>query len=411
MQATQEKYIQESCEDYKTQLALTEKKYRPEKHKEVLRSRDFKICSCNFCGRGTMTSDATMEEISLEDEGGDPVEYKVLMAYAQRRLSVSKYKELLERKAKTGTGSSTDRGEREAGKGETHQDLSIQDKGPTAQRKKQRKKRFSWRSLLPFSCTRGEMEEHPQALPTNQDTVNGYGLRTPVPRETGDASASGEEGEAKDYLHVAEKLAELVSARLLPALQGPALQGPANQGQGLALQGLAHQGLVVQGPRPAFQGAAFRALVRTPSLEADGELFKSHQQLEGDKDEEEKIIETIVALLRQSGDKLEEKIKKDKTFYRSVTEMLSYAFFKKLTDQFLQEVPGDSTRETEGKVQCTKAAFVMEVTTRLTAVDNHPMNMVMGFGIKYLKENFTPWVQKHGGWENALGLLEQEEVE
>ncbi|KAG6939533.1 BCL2 like 14 [Chelydra serpentina] len=318
-------------------------------------------------------SDANMEEISLEDEDRDTVEYKVLMAYAQRRLSVSKYGQLLEREAKTLKGSSTERGESEgippAGKGERHQELSVQDKGPTTQRKKQRKKKFMRRCLLLFSCARGEREEGPQELAPNQDTVNGNGLKMPMacPRLA---------GEAESFFHVADRLAEIVNAK----------------------------------SHPAPRGVGFRALERTPSLEADGGQLKFPQEKGGEKDEEE-IIETIVALLRQSGDKLEETIKKDRTFYRCITEMLSYAFFKKLTDQYLEEVPGDSTRETEGKIQCTKAAFVMEVTTRLTAVDNHPMNMVLGFGVKYLKENFSPWIQNHGGWENALGLLDEEEVE
>ncbi|XP_030395228.1 apoptosis facilitator Bcl-2-like protein 14 isoform X2 [Gopherus evgoodei] len=319
------------------------------------------------------TSDANMEEISLEDEDKDTVEYKVLMAYAQRRLSVSKYGQLLKREAKTLKGSSTEREEREgipqAGKGERHQELSIQDKGPTAQRKKQKKKKFIWRRLL-LSCARGEREEGPEVLATNQDTVNGYGIKMPLALQIS-------EGEAKDFLHVADQLAKIVNARSHSA------------------------------PRKV----GFRALERTPSLEADGGQLKFPQQEGGEKDEEERIIETIVALLRQSGDKLEETIKEDRTFYHCITKMLSYAFFKKLTDQYLKEIPGDSTRETEGKIQCTKAAFVMEVTTRLTAVDNHPMNMVLGFGVKYLKEHFSPWIQNHGGWENALGLLDEEEVE
>ncbi|XP_032658899.1 apoptosis facilitator Bcl-2-like protein 14 isoform X2 [Chelonoidis abingdonii] len=319
------------------------------------------------------TSDTNMEEISLEDEDRDTVEYKVLMAYAQRRLSVSKYGQLLEREAKTLKGSSTERGEREgipqAGKGETHQELSIQEKGPTAQHKKQKKKKVIWRRLL-LSCARGAREEGPQELATNQDTVNGYGMKMPMALQIS-------EGEAKDFLHVADRLAKIVNAR----------------------------------SHSAPQKVGFRALERTPSLETDGGQLKFPQQERGEKDEEERIIETVVALLRQSGDKLEETIKEDRTFYRCITKMLSYAFFKKLTDQYLEEIPGDSTRETEGKIQYTKAAFVMEVTTRLTAVDNHPMNAVLGFGVKYLKEHFSPWIQNHGGWENALGLLDEEEVE
>lgn len=49
-------------------------------------------------------------------------------------------------------------------------------------------------------------------------------------------------------------------------------------------------------------------------------------------------------------------------------------------------------------MQCKKVAYTMEVATRLTAVDNHPMNLVLGFGAKYLREHFRPWIQDQGGW-------------
>ncbi|XP_075757167.1 apoptosis facilitator Bcl-2-like protein 14 isoform X2 [Pelodiscus sinensis] len=325
-------------------------------------------------------SDANMEEISLEDENRDTVEYKVLMAYAQRRLSVSKYRQLLEREAKTQRGSPTERGEREkipqASKGETHQELSIQGKEPVVQCKKRRKK-FIWKCLLLPSCARGEREEGPQALVPNRDTVNGYVLKMPLAIRTTDTYSPEEEGGAEVFLHIADRLAEIVSSRL----------------------------------PPAPDQAQFRALDCTPGLEVDSGQLKFPPQEGGEKDEEERIIETIVALLRQTGDKLEETIKQDKTFYCCITKMLSYSFFKKLTDQYLEEVPQGSTKETEDKIQCTKAAFAMEVTTRLTAVDNHPMNAVLGFGVKYLKEHFSPWIQNHGGWEKAMELLDQEEVE
>lgn len=85
--------------------------------------------------------------------------------------------------------------------------------------------------------------------------------------------------------------------------------------------------------------------------------------------------------------------------------MLSYTFFKRVTDLFLEDVSADSTSEPEGQVQCTKVAFTMEVATRLTAVDNHPMNLVLGFGLKYLKEHFKPWIQDQGGWVCVLPPL------
>lgn len=41
----------------------------------------------------------SMEEKLLEDDERDSIEYKILLAYAQRRLSVSKYGKLLENEA------------------------------------------------------------------------------------------------------------------------------------------------------------------------------------------------------------------------------------------------------------------------------------------------------------------------
>lgn len=78
--------------------------------------------------------------------------------------------------------------------------------------------------------------------------------------------------------------------------------------------------------------------------------------------------------------------------------MLSYNFFERIADLFLEGVSAGSTSEPGGQVQCAKVAFTMEIATRLTAVDNHPMNLVLGFGLKYLREHFKPWIQDQGGW-------------
>lgn len=51
-------------------------------------------------------SDVIMEEITLENNERDSIEYQILMAYAQRRLSVSKYRKLLENEANVHKSSS-----------------------------------------------------------------------------------------------------------------------------------------------------------------------------------------------------------------------------------------------------------------------------------------------------------------
>lgn len=98
-------------------------------------------------------------------------------------------------------------------------------------------------------------------------------------------------------------------------------------------------------------------------------------------------------------------IQKDRTFYQRFEDMLSYTFFKSITDLFLKCAVADSPSEPESQVQRMKVAFIMEVATRLNAVDNHPMNLVLGFGLKYLREHFKPWIQDQGGWVRVLPPL------
>lgn len=100
------------------------------------------------------------------------------------------------------------------------------------------------------------------------------------------------------------------------------------------------------------------------------------------------------------------KIKKDKALMSSFQEGLSYSVFKTITDLFLKGV--DTRGESEVKAQGFKAALAIDAIAKLTAIDNHPMNRMLGFGTKYLKEYFSPWVQRNGGWEKILGVSHEE---
>ncbi|KFM10407.1 Apoptosis facilitator Bcl-2-like 14 [Aptenodytes forsteri] len=293
-----------------------------------------------------------MEEIPLEDDERDSIEYKILMAYAQRRLSASKYGKLLKNEANVQKSSSLIR---RKVKIDHQRDRGGPSRRPVFQggvmqqhSKKQPKRKYSPGYCLPFFCSRAEQEK-PPTLALRQGDVA--------------------------HLSISET-------------QSESLQEGNSQ----------HQ-----------TNVSFKAIFESPCQKQDGS--DPTDGSEGKEHDEEKIIQTIVSLLRQSGDRLEEKIKKDTVFYQHFKDMLSYTFFKRITDLFLEDVSADSTSEPGGQVQCTKVAFAMEVATRLTAVDNHPMNLVLGFGLKYLREHFKPWIQDQGGWEKALMSLDQEEVE
>ncbi|KFW65031.1 Apoptosis facilitator Bcl-2-like 14 [Pygoscelis adeliae] len=293
-----------------------------------------------------------MEEIPLEDDERDSIEYKILMAYAQRRLSASKYGKLLKNEANVQKSSSLIR---RKVKIDHQRDRDGPSQRPVLQcgvmqqhSKKQPKRKYFPGYCLPFLCSRAEQEK-PSTLSWHRGDIAHLSIF-----ET--QSERLQEGNSQHQTNVSFKM--------------------------------------------IYQSACQKQGGGDPT---DGSEGKEH--------DEEKIIQTIVSLLRQSGDRLEEKIKKDTVLYQHFKDMLSYTFFERITDLFLEDVSADSASEPGGQVQCTKVAFTMEVATRLTAVDNHPMNLVLGFGLKYLREHFKPWIQDQGGWEKALTSLDQEEVE
>lgn len=124
------------------------------------------------------------------------------------------------------------------------------------------------------------------------------------------------------------------------------------------------------------------------------------------KDGEDQVINKIVELLKYSGDQLGREMKKDKALMSSFQDGLSYSVFRTITDLFLRDV--DTRGESEVKAQGFKAALAIDAIAKLTAIDNHPMNRMLGFGTKYLKEYFSPWVQQNGGWEKILGISHEE---
>ncbi|NXW99639.1 B2L14 protein, partial [Larus smithsonianus] len=315
----------------------------------------------------SLPNDVSMEEIPLEDDERDSIEYKILMAYAQRRLSVSKYRKLLKNEANVQKSSSLIRRKAEI-------DHQRDKKGPTLtavfqggvteqHSKKQSKRKYLPGYCLPFLC--GGAAQENKSLNYFLERLIAFFISHPP----------SQSGETTDVNHIADKLAKLVTSR--------SQESPSD--------------------------VSFKIMSQGPCQEQDDS--DPGGETEGEEHDEEKIIRRVVALLRQSGDQLEEKIKKDSAFCQHFKDMLSYTFFERITDLFLEDVSAVSTSEPGGQVQCTKVAFTMEVVTRLTAVDNHPMNLVLGFGLKYLREHFKPWIQDQGGWDKVLTSLDEEEVE
>lgn len=106
----------------------------------------------------------------------------------------------------------------------------------------------------------------------------------------------------------------------------------------------------------------------------------------GTPESEEAIIRKIVALLKSTGDHLDEKIKEDTnltTFFKDI----SYSSFKHLADVYVNkevtaEVPEMSPEE-------IKFAFAVHLTAKVAGICNHAVNRIMGFGDQYLQDTFV----------------------
>ncbi|KAM8780003.1 apoptosis facilitator Bcl-2-like protein 14 isoform 3-T3 [Rhynchonycteris naso] len=127
------------------------------------------------------------------------------------------------------------------------------------------------------------------------------------------------------------------------------------------------------------------------------------------EDQANPSIAKIVELLKYSGDQMKREMKEDKALMATLQDLMSYSLFKTITDQFLRGI--DTRGESEVKVGGFKAALVIDITAKLTTIDKPFVNKVLGYGTKYLKENFSPGIQQHGGWEKVLGIPHEEAAE
>lgn len=267
----------------------------------------------------------TMEEVPLQEEMEDTMEYRVLMSYAQRSLSASKYSALQRALSRQGNHPTISNGKEEKANGEV---------------KIEKRKQKKWPKKLTPAC-----------------------LRPP-------------KGKKKSTDTAAKNPEEEKASRIVRALQR-----------------------IVQRIKEQDKESDFRMLRRVSSIQHDG-------------DDEDEIIASIVQILRESGDKLNVQMNEKKSILERMKELWSYDFYKKVTDCFLSEVVTTST--TEEEQQKSKIAMCLDATTALTTLDSQPMNKVLGFGVRYLKENYSPWIESRGGWEKVMNIQpgeEEEEVE
>ncbi|XP_073706472.1 apoptosis facilitator Bcl-2-like protein 14 [Garra rufa] len=136
-------------------------------------------------------------------------------------------------------------------------------------------------------------------------------------------------------------------------------------------------------------------------------FFDEGIESDGDRDVDQEVIEKLVDLLKKSGDDLNKRIQSNHELLGYLQRTFSYDFYKRLTRAFITSVVPEYLQSRRKREQI---ALTFEVTSRLKALDLHPMNRAMGYGAQYLQEYFAPWVNQHGGWEKAFDKDDDEEV-
>ncbi|XP_073477611.1 apoptosis facilitator Bcl-2-like protein 14 [Aquarana catesbeiana] len=270
-----------------------------------------------------------MEEVPLQEEEEVTMEFRMLMYYAQRSLSESKFLNL-QRAVSSQRGQTTiSNGKEEKANGET--------KKPKSKPKKKR-----WPKTLTPACLRPPKSK--------KKTMN-------------------------DPLEKAMDPEEERARSIVSQLQR-----------------------IVQRIKKQEKESGFRMLRRVSSIQQDGE-------------DEDEIIANIVQILRATGDRLNDEITEERTLMEKIKGLWSYSFYKKVTDCFLSEVVPTSDGEEEE--QTSKIAMCLHATTALTTLENQPMNKILGFGTRYLQDNYSPWIQSRGGWEKVMGIqtVAEEEIE
>nr|XP_014430172.1 uncharacterized protein C6orf222 homolog [Pelodiscus sinensis]XP_025041526.1 uncharacterized protein C6orf222 homolog [Pelodiscus sinensis] len=106
----------------------------------------------------------------------------------------------------------------------------------------------------------------------------------------------------------------------------------------------------------------------------------------GTPESEEAIIRKIVALLKSTGDHLDEQIRED-TSLTTFFQEISYSSFKHLADVYVRkEVTAQGPEMSPEELQF---AFAVHLTAKVAGICNHAVNRIMGFGTQYLQDTFV----------------------
>ncbi|KAM4570167.1 uncharacterized protein PAE49_009373 [Odontesthes bonariensis] len=137
------------------------------------------------------------------------------------------------------------------------------------------------------------------------------------------------------------------------------------------------------------------------------QFFPPDVETDSEDDDVEKIIGL---LLRESGDRLNERMMEAKI---SPELFFDYSFYRTLMNTFLTRIGFRSANADDLGPQAspkTQIAVTCEITSRLSAVYSPPTSHLLHHGARYLQDYYSAWAQQQGGYEATIES-EEDEVE
>ncbi|XP_016367721.1 uncharacterized protein LOC107708090 [Sinocyclocheilus rhinocerous] len=109
----------------------------------------------------------------------------------------------------------------------------------------------------------------------------------------------------------------------------------------------------------------------------------------------EEVIKRIIELIKQEGDLIHKKLKKNSTV-SDYLDGFTYGFFQQMADQYVQsEVPNKKTQLPVVAPELVKFAFTLDFTARVANLHRQATGQIMGFGNQYLQDRFTHMSESH----------------
>ncbi|XP_048098318.1 uncharacterized protein LOC125294032 [Alosa alosa] len=113
------------------------------------------------------------------------------------------------------------------------------------------------------------------------------------------------------------------------------------------------------------------------------------------------IIERMVDLLKEHGDEINEKIRRNSSV-SSFFQKLNYNNFQQLADRYVAAIPDPLPQSTTAPPQLVKLAFTLDFTAKVAGLSSQAIGRIMGFGNQYIQDRFTQMTSA-----NCLGQQSQ----